>query len=362
MPVSGSIQSQILQYSQARESLIDLTQPWQTLFAEAGALPTQDADWVLAAIQADRNSNDLHIVTMEQRVGTGIDAVTPLSTQGIGSVSHLVFLLQANLQVPMDLLCRDIQAMRALLRRMIHLGRPIRLERFNGESILLPTLQAKPPMGAAIRIDPSTACPVFKIEEKWARPEECLHPVCAQDLQRALQGAQEIGDIRPVVVFPKPHHVVELLGLAFRIDALSEASKARTGIMHDPVLASFFMRYAALASAHGRLVMLLLHLGTQPVAMQLAVEYANRLWIIRSSYDQRFTHCAPDQILLRHALAYAVEKNLERIEVIGPVAPWMFSWTKDRRETVTLQIYPHTTRGTMALLQRPVYKLRQRLG
>ena len=344
---------QILQFSRAQGSLIDLTQPWQNLFAESGFLPTQDVDWILAAIQTFHSPNDLHIATVETVQGLGIDAVAPLVMQGIGAVGHLVFLSQTLLRHPMDVLARDEAAMKTLLRQMVNVGRPIYLQRVLSSSPLVALLAKKPPLTAAVHISPAPSYPVLTLDDSWVTPEARISTEYRQHLERSTEQALQVGQIRPSILSPRPDQLAALLSLVFRIEAAGHTSPSVDSIIHNPQLVTFFMRYAALAAAKGTLRILMLHLDAQPAAMQFAVELGDRLWLLRSGHDLRFANCHLDEILMRHAVAYAAAKKLLAYEILGRSPAWIANWQPQHRGCVAIRIYPRTPRGTIAMLQRP---------
>ena len=58
-----------------------------------------------------------------------------------------------------------------------------------------------------------------------------------------------------------------------------------------------------------------------------------------------FLNSDAGKLLLHATLAYALERGLERYELMGDVEPWKLEWTKAMEERVSLEAYRRTPQG-----------------
>jgi CelD/BcsL family acetyltransferase involved in cellulose biosynthesis len=134
-----------------------------------------------------------------------------------------------------------------------------------------------------------------------------------------------------------------------RIEACSWKGEAGTALVHDEQRAEFFRQYANIACEQGILRLCFLDLGEQAVAMQIAVQSAGALWLLKIGYDPAFSAASPGMLLMRETIRYSVEQGLARYEFLGKSEAWTDVWTKEKHECVSVQIYPFRPRGMLAL-------------
>ena len=339
--------------------MLPLQTSWAELFDAAGALPTQDMDWAVAALHAFGKEQEVLVASVES--DAGLSAVVPLAQQRIGVVNYLTFLSLPQIHEPMDLLAGDHESLSLLLEQVIGLGWPVFFPRLDAGAQVMQLLRDKPPRHVTIYLREAPGCPVITLSEKWQQPEDCLSSHRRQDLRRAQRKAESYGDVKTSILCPQVAQMEGLLDEAFKIEAASWKGTAHTALLYDPSRAAFFREYARLAAARGRLRILLLHLGGQPAAMQIAVEFRQALWLLKIGYDAHFAACSPGQILMHDAIAYAARQQLKSFEFLGSIAPWTDAWTKEHRACASALIYPHTFRGAMGLVSKATGVLGKRL-
>jgi hypothetical protein len=104
----------------------------------------------------------------------------------------------------------------------------------------------------------------------------------------------------------------------------------------------------------------LLRLGGRVAAMQLALDWQGRYWLLKISHDQAYAACSPGQLLLRHGLREAARRGLAACEFLGVMADWTSLWTRQTRGYLQVRAYPFHPRAGLAYLRRGARALLRR--
>jgi CelD/BcsL family acetyltransferase involved in cellulose biosynthesis len=222
--------------------------------------------------------------------------------------SHWELLGERELFEPMDVL-GDAAALVAPLRR---LRRPVVFRRLPASSPLVSLGRAIPAAGAPLLMLP------------W-QPEK-RH---ASDLRRARRRAEALGEVAIDVV-----PTADALDEAFDVEARSWRERQGTILARDAERGAFYRRYAQFAEASGELRVSFLRIGGRAAAMQIMVERARRVWLLKIAYDEELARCSPGQLLLEDTVRDAQARGLEAVEFLGSAAPWTRVWTKREHEYV----------------------------
>jgi CelD/BcsL family acetyltransferase involved in cellulose biosynthesis len=190
------------------------------------------------------------------------------------------------------------------------------------------------------------SCPVIEIDDD---PEAALSKRHRQDLRRAGRRAAAFGDVSVEVHEPTPGDVDELLDVALQIEARSWKGRAGTALAVDQRRERFYRAYCAHAAESAILRVAFLRLGDEPAAMQIAVERAGALWLLKIGYDERFSTASPGQLLMLETLRWAADRGLERYEFLGAARDWTRAWTRTEWSCTTVMAYPANPRGAAAL-------------
>jgi CelD/BcsL family acetyltransferase involved in cellulose biosynthesis len=334
-------------YSIARaEELGPFEVAWRVLGERMGS-PIQRYDWAMACARVFGGSGTLRVeVVLRDGVAVGI---APLVYRPADGIEHAQLLGVAELHEPMDLICRDSEALGCLAEALLRRGTPLFFERLPTNSPTLETFRRLARGRAVTIVRPQPAYPYIPLDESWHEPEGHLNAGRRSDLRRARRRAEERGPISVQILNPRPEELDNLLSLAYEIEEASWKGKAGTALRYDAPRAEFYRRYAHLACEEGSLRLCFLRIAERAVAMQLAIECGGGFWLLKIGYDQQYAQCSPGQLLMRETIRYAAERKLQSYEFLGTAAAWTQVWTKCERESVSLWVYPMGVRGTAAL-------------
>jgi hypothetical protein len=189
------------------------------------------------------------------------------------------------------------------------------------------------------------SCPTLSLDPSWLDPEQKLNAGRRSDFRRAKRIAGEMGTLQFTLHRPDPEQLPALMDTVTQVEVAGWKGKQRSAMALDPLRGPFYREVAAQAAARGNLRLALLSIGGRPAAMQYALEFRNRLWLLKVGYDERFARSSPGHLLLREVIADAARRSLEAIEFLGTNEPWIKLWTREEQDFVSIRAYPFGLRG-----------------
>lgn len=303
------------------------------------AIPMQGAAWMRARAElVAPPARQLLAVDDAQ----GAAALAPLMDDGAG-LCELPALFE-----PSDLAWRTPQALAALARALARQPRPLRLDRLPADSPTLAALRQAYAGRGWLRLQPAMPTPVILLDPRGQRDTGNSDDHGAgfdarrrADFRRYERRAAARGALHYELVAPAPGAALQrLLTEAYGVEARSWKAAAGSALSSSPWQGRFFRLFAAEAAAAGQLRIALLRIDGQAVAMQIALQWRQRFWLLKISHDQDFAACSPGQLLMRHTLRHAVREGLLSYELMGVMADWTRLWTRDTRRYVQLQAWP----------------------
>jgi hypothetical protein len=334
---------------------------WQAL-ADRAACPTQQYIWSRTAADSFCAGMRFEVVTAGPPDRPG--AIAPLFCPLQGPPT---FCLPGASQLgePMDLLAEDDQALDRLCAGLARLDHPIQLERVPADSPTVAALERAFRWPGMVVRRPGNGYPVVELDASWCEPESHLNAGRRSDMRRAFRRAQELGPVRFELTPPTAREIPARLERALAVEAAGWKREEGTAMLVDPQCGRFFRDYAASAARQGIARLNMMYIGETPVAMQLAVEVGNRLWLLKIGYDETFARCSPGNLLLIESLRDSATRGLRSVEFLGRSEPWTKLWTSAERSCLSLMAYPRTVRGLSNLARQgarhAVHQLARRL-
>lgn len=314
------------------------------------ALPTRSPMdqyiWSRACAEAFGTGRRLEIVAAGDEARPS--AVAPLFVPE-GAPARLEVLGAAALGEPADLAHHDLGALDALCRALARLRLPVILPRVPAGSPTVPAMQRAYRGRGAVICRPAKSYPSIPLDPSWREPERHLSSRRRSDLRRAQRRAEALGEVRFEVRSPSPAELMPLLEEAFSVEEASWKGRAGTALSVDEARGRFFRRYTDAAAAKGILRVCFLRVGGRAAAMQIAIEHARRLWLLKIGYDEELGRCSPGTLLLLESVRHAAGSGLEAYELLGAAAPWTKAWTQAERHCVQVHAYPASAQGLWQL-------------
>jgi len=113
-----------------------------------------------------------------------------------------------------------------------------------------------------------------------------------------------------------------------------------TAVLADPATATFYRRLAEAFAARGELRLSRMELDGQVVAFDFSLLSANRLYLLKTGYDERFRALAPGLVLRLGIVERCFELGLETHELLGADDAWKRKFSTTEREQEWWRCYP----------------------
>lgn len=303
--------------------------------------PTERFAWTETA--AERLERRALAITVSDPQGMTV-AIAAFSDQGLWR--HITQPGVVDLYEPTDFLYRNPSALEVLAQWIARKRMPICLYRVPADSPTVEAVRRAYRGRGVVQLSEQGQCPYLSLDSSWSNPEDRVSATLRSDLRRAKRKAVRFGEMRFEV--HTPHTAEEfstLFDVALSVENRGWKGKSGSSVIRDRVRYSFYEHYCQRAAEAGQLRILFLRLGDAVAAMQLAVNYDGRLWLLKIGHDARFDECSPGMLLVSEGIGYAARNGLESYEFLGTSSPWTRRWSKQERPMVSMQAYPFDIRG-----------------
>ena len=316
-----------------RDGLAELRAGWDALARRAARWPMQEFAWSEAYAAAAAVERPLVLVAGPLE---SPDAIAPLYLNG----RRAELLGAAELGEPSDLLYADREALGVLCEGIARLRTPLLLQRLPVATPAVAALAASFRPRGVVVAKPAGPHPTIALDSGWTEPEGKLKSRRASDMRRARRRAEQAGEVTFEALAPEPDGLDRLLDEAFSVEASGWKGREGTALAADRRKSDFFRRYSSVAAGRGELRVFFLRIEGTPVAMQLAVEWDRRLWLLKIGYDEEHSRCSPGMLLMLEVTRWAAARELDAVQMLGSAEAWTEAWTDVVEECVTVAGYP----------------------
>lgn len=308
-------------------------------------IPMQTQGWMAARVAALAQPGSLRVFAVPGR--QGVDALAALVEAG-GWLRDLPLMFE-----PADLVWRSPEALAGLAVQLARQPQPVMLERVPASSPTVAALRRAYRGRGLVLVREAMPTPWIDLEGPARNVDAHLGAGRRSDLRRAGRRAAHFGAVEYELHRPAPGEaLVSPLEAAFAVEARSWKAAAGTALSAEPWQGAFFRRFAESAAAAGMLRIAFLRLGGRVAAMQLALEWQQRFWLLKISHDQEFAACSPGQLLMLHTLRHAADSQLRSYEFMGVMADWTRLWTRQWRRCLHLRAVPFSAAAGRLLARR----------
>ena len=328
------------------QELDSLADSWNML-AEPFETPLRRYEWSAACARAFCPPGQLHVLVA--REGKEITALAPLTILKRAGIETLELLGNSFLYEPGGFLYRDRESLWELVRALRMRSMPVLLWRLSADSEETEALRGCRDGRVLLTIRESTGAPYLPIETDWFGYEATISGHRRSSLRRALRRAEAFGRVEFEIASPRPEELPRHLEEVFHVEAAGWKGRNGTAMLSSEQMRRFFSFYAYKAARLGILRLGAMRIDGRPAAIQVAVEYANRFWVLKIGYDERWARCSPGVLLMRETLRYAFERGLASYEFLGSDQPWIHFWTDRVHPHVSSRMYPFSFRSGLRL-------------
>jgi hypothetical protein len=157
--------------------------------------------------------------------------------------------------------------------------------------------------------------PYLTLEGDWDAYLKGQTPNFRSDLKRKGNKARRSGlEIRR---FTDAGSVSTVLEAIYSIEAKSWKESTQTSITTNPQARVFYDRFLPRAAEAGWFESFLLYFEGTPAAYDMGVRFANRYYMLKTSYDQAFSEQSPGVVLREHVVRHLYETGCGEHDFLG---------------------------------------------
>ena len=317
--------------------LKELADPWNEL-ASIFKTPLLRHEWFLAAAEAFCPPGKLSVFVVRDQ--GSVVAIAPLVLNPTYGSRRLEILGAGVLEELTGFLYRSPEALHELLRAIFSTGRPLYLKGLLSDSLEAQSLRQSRGHGLAYSRSSASASPWIPIKTSWEDFSSTISSSWRSNLRRAQRRAEEFGKVKFEMVAPNSENMESLLAEIYRVESAGWKSRTQTSLASYAPLNRFFATYAKSAVTLGALRFAFLRINGKAVAVQLLIECANRLWVLKVGYDEAYARCSPGILLMHKVIQAAFEKGYEAYELLGANEPWIGIWKPQVHDNESIRRYP----------------------
>jgi CelD/BcsL family acetyltransferase involved in cellulose biosynthesis len=136
-----------------------------------------------------------------------------------------------------------------------------------------------------------------------------------------------------------PDTVPGLLETVYAIETKSWKEESQTSITTNPTARGFYDRFLPRAAEAGWLHSFVLHLEGKPVAYDMGILFANRYYMLKTSYDTEWSEWSPGIVLRQHVIRSLFEGGVREHDFLGDDDAWKLRWTSTLRHHRNYYLY-----------------------
>lgn len=241
-------------------------------------------------------------------------------------------------------IAREAETRAALLNAAMEKGaRGLNLPSFPAEDPCLePARDGGAPM--SVLLEPGRVSPIIDIEGDFEAWRKGSKPRWGAPLERFRRKMGRDHEADFTIVEP-PANLEADLEDGFRVEASGWKGQAGTAILSAPDTEAFYRRLAADFHRRGELRLSRIVLDGQTAAFDLCLLHRNRLYLLKTGFDESFRRLAPGLVMRLSIVERCFELGLEAHELLGDDSEWKRKFATGERSHVDMLAYPRGPRG-----------------
>lgn len=337
----------IIEIIQNKNALNSIASQWNER-AKPFKSPLFSYEWFLSCTEAFYREEDIRVVVV--RSGDNISAIAPLVIVKRNGIKWLELLGVSFLYEPCGLLYDDEASLFLLLVEIVKLKLPFYFKRTTANPSISAILKKLTKYRGIFveRTAPSSA--YVSVNSNW---EEYLNSFSSKrryEFRLKRRRSEQYGNVQIKIFCPKPEELDSYMDLAYQIEAESWKGREGSALLYNQKLKNFFRIYTELACKEKTLRLCFFYINEKAVAVIIGLEYANRFWVLKIGYNEKWAKCSPGMQLTLETIRYAFSNGLKSYEFLGSDDLWKHDWANKWNSNVSLGFYPFSIPGLSKLM------------
>ena len=327
-------------------ALSKLEPGWNQLGARFDS-PMLQFDWFYSCAENLHKESELHVIVY--RSDNEIKAIAPLVTRKNSISTWLELLGSSALYEPSGLLFDSPQSLDNLLVAMVEQGYPINLSRVSKDSPILNASQSLSKTSTICLTRPSAGSFFITTDDDWDTFYSKIGKKWRSDFRNKHSRAASQGTVGVEIYCPSVDQFSDTMNKVMDIEQLSWKGRQGTCLHNTPHLKNFFLNYARRCMAQGILRTCFYNISDESIAMNLGVEFGNRLWFFKTGYNEEWSRVSPGMQLNMASIKYTFDKRLAGYEFLGSEESWQNAWPVKSHDYCSVILLPFSTKGILGL-------------
>jgi CelD/BcsL family acetyltransferase involved in cellulose biosynthesis len=181
-------------------------------------------------------------------------------------------------------------------------------------------------------------CPIIETRGSFEDYSMGLSAKTRANDRRGRRGLERMGPTELRAIEPVDE-LEPVLAEALALEAAGWKGRSSKAILSSQRQEGFYRSLFERFQRLGRLRLSELRVGGELIAFDLDLLHGDRLYMLKTSYDERYASLSPGNVLLMAMIERAFEDELEAIELLGPASFRKDRYATDARDTVVLRAY-----------------------
>jgi CelD/BcsL family acetyltransferase involved in cellulose biosynthesis len=184
-----------------------------------------------------------------------------------------------------------------------------------------------------------SSSPFLRINTDWENFLRSKSKHFREEQKRKVNKMRKAGQVDFVKV-SHPGQIHEVMQDILSIERNSWKEKEGTSFTAVPGLREFYLDVAETFARKHCLCIYLVYFNSVPIAHLFGIEYENRYYALKTSYDESYKEFSPGVFLFTHALQDIFESGLKELDFLGVESRWKNEIASDTRHLVNIFVYP----------------------
>ena len=181
--------------------------------------------------------------------------------------------------------------------------------------------------------------PYVSVRHSWETYYRSLKKAHRSNLRNHARQLEQHGLVDLELV--TSHDRLELdIREALALEAVAWKVRQRTSLKCRRESQGFYQELLRRAAGVGTLHLSFLRVNGKRIAVRISLLHDNRLFMLKSGYDERYQRYSPGQVLTERLLRHAWDAGLEEVDFLGHDERWKQSWATGRRSHTWLFAFP----------------------
>ncbi len=336
-----------------------LSEDWAQLGRQFPTPLLQHA-WFMACARTLHRETDLRVVVA--RSAGRVVGIAPLVLHRTPPATWLALMGTSTLGEPSGLLYADQPSLDLLVDALLSMRQPLLLEKLVFGSAIDRALQHRRTKREFVIVRRTGRSCHLVFKDGWHAFQASMGTKSRAGLRTKERKAMALGglSIDEYGASLCLRDLSPLLQRAFEVEASSWKGRAGSALLARPRLKSFFECYTASACAAGMLRVYFYRVGSNLIAMRIAVEHSRRLWFLKTGYDPAWSRVSPGVHLTMEIIRKSIESGLEGCEFLGADEAWQHAWPVEMHQYCSVLAYPCSFKGLCAGAATAVAYVRSR--